>query len=141
MQTLTFRRTLSPASQKVSAARVPQVVCGDFNIDRYAQEVDYRSMLQTLDARNRDRTKIDYSYDRQNNDLHVEPSVRRDLIDYILIRSNFAWVDSVESKVHIFQHRWNPLHQDLSDHYSLEAEVRFKNLPVTEVAFIPAELH
>ena len=116
---------------------VPQILCGDFNINRYGSEDDYQSMLQTLDANDEElRNEKRYSYDRTTNDLQVEPGKQRDLIDYILIRANEAWVQSGERNVRVLQKRWHSVHQDLSDHYSLETEISFQN-PALYTVSIP----
>ena len=121
--------------KKFQEPGVPQIVCGDFNIDRHSLEPHYLGMLQTLNANDRGATDDNiYSCDGLLNDLRKESGNRRDLIDYILIRENLAWVDSGDRKVRIFQHRWHSLHQDLSDHYSLEAVVRFRNSKAVYVA-------
>lgn len=117
---------------------VPQIVCGDFNINRHGPEEDYRFMLQTLDAIDGDQpSEKQYSYDRSANDLQAERGTQQDLIDYILIRPNQAWVQSSERKIRSLQKRWHVLHQDLSDHYSVETEVYFQNLPGIYTVSIP----
>ena len=116
---------------------VPQILCGDFNVNRHGSEADYHSMLQTLDANDEERrNEKRYSYDRTTNDLQVEPGKQRDLIDYILIRANEAWVQSGERNVRVLQKRWHIGHKDLSDHYSLETEISFQN-PALYTVSIP----
>jgi phospholipase C len=115
--------------KKYQRPGIPQVVCGDFNIDKHLTTGDYQLMLKTLDVVDCDTgTERAYSYDRLCNDLHAEVGVSRDLIDYILIRNNLSYSDSGNRKVRIFQKQWSSDHKDLSDHYSLETEVSFRNL-------------
>ena len=117
---------------------VPQIVCGDFNINRYASEEEYRFMLQNLDANDGDSTNRKlYSYDRVSNDLQVEPGTQRDLIDYILVRPNQTLLSSGERKIRTFKQRWNLRHRDLSDHYSVETEIYFQNLNGMYVESLP----
>lgn len=124
--------------RKFQRLGVPQIVCGDFNINRHGSPEDYRLMLQTLNASDGDSTERKlYSYDRLNNDLNVESGTQQDLIDYILIRSNQAQVSCGERKTRTFQQRWHVHHQDLSDHYSVETEIYFQNPTKFYVASIP----
>lgn len=105
---------------------VPQVVCGDFNIDRHTATENYRQMLQTLDARNElDSGK--YTYDRANNDLKVEPGSKCELLDFILTRSNDAVLECTQKSIRRFRQQWHSRHMDLSDHYSVEAQISFRN--------------
>ncbi|MBY0433750.1 MAG: sphingomyelin phosphodiesterase [Cyclobacteriaceae bacterium] len=105
---------------------VPQIVCGDFNIKR--QTAHYAGMLQQLDADDGALTgEIQYSYDRLHNDLQVEKGMHSDLIDYILVRHNQSQVNCHEKKIKPLRKHWDATHQDLSDHYSLEAEIHFQS--------------
>lgn len=118
--------------RKFQKPGVPQIVCGDFNINRHVTGDDYQSMLRALDVVDSNPgSETLYSYDRLNNDLHAEAGFSQDLIDYILIRNNFSFSQSTPGKIRVFQKQWNEFHKDLSDHYSLETEVTLRNL--TEV--------
>ncbi len=118
-----YKRLLKPNSRE----GVPQIICGDFNIDRYVAKEDYQFMLQTLDAKDSNDKINQYSYDRLDNDLHVEIGTRRDLIDYILFRSN-GGVAICSDSVAPIKRKWSAHHSDLSDHYSIQAEINFSNL-------------
>ncbi len=112
--------------KKYGRPGVPQLICGDFNINRHGYGDDYLLMLQTLDASDGEMGAENlYTYDRAKNDLQVEPGTERDLIDYILVRPNEASISCTERRVRTFQQRWDSLHKDLSDHYSIEAELYF----------------
>jgi sphingomyelin phosphodiesterase len=117
---------------------VPQLICGDLNINRHDTGEQYRLMLQTLDAQ--DGAIGDekaYSYDRAGNDLHVEFGAERDLIDYVLVRPNHAPILATERKILKLQWRWHAQHIDLSDHYSIETELYFSlPLPALTAAII-----
>ncbi len=103
---------------------VPQIICGDFNIDQ-KQEEEYKAMLQNLNATNGDLSgEFQFSYDRSLNDLHVEAGSEKDLLDYILIR-NHSEYDILTRKILAFRRPWAYNHADLSDHFALEAEVQF----------------
>jgi endonuclease/exonuclease/phosphatase family metal-dependent hydrolase len=115
--------------KKYQRPGIPQIVCGDFNINRHATDIDYQLMLKTLDVVDgAPDTGAHYSYDRRFNDLHAETGTGQDLIDYILIRNNLSSVDSNNGKIRIFQKQWSETHKDLSDHYSLETELVFRNI-------------
>lgn len=108
---------------KYARLDVPQIICGDFNIDRYRSGGGYRHMLQLLNAV--DGTTMGhqaFSYDRVTNDLTSEPGNERDLIDYVLLRQPNGGT-SGERRIRIFRTPWNLRHQDLSDHFALEADV------------------
>jgi phospholipase C len=106
---------------------IPQVICGDFNIDRYEAEDTYRKMLTTLQANDSELAAGSFSYDRLVNDLTVEPGTKRELIDFILTRENASGISRLRQGIRVFRHRWSARHQDLSDHYALEAEIDFHN--------------
>jgi len=109
---------------------VPQVICGDFNINKNSAPESYRFMLTTLGAKDGDLNgEQQFTYDRASNDLHVEKGADRDLIDYILVRENGAWVDCANRQVRIIRKPWSWRHKDLSDHYPLAAEIYFSNAP------------
>jgi endonuclease/exonuclease/phosphatase family metal-dependent hydrolase len=104
---------------------VPQIICGDFNINREREE-EYNFMLQALHANDGELAgEQKYTYDRVNNDLQVEKGTRKDLIDYILIYDANSQLLSTSRQVRILKQHWNSKHADLSDHYALEAEVQF----------------
>lgn len=106
---------------------VPQLICGDFNIDRYTAGNEYQQMLSTLQAENLEMQPGSISYDRANNDLQVEKGNAQSLLDFLLTRTNQAWLTCGERNIRRLQYAWHPRHHDLSDHYSLEAEVTFSN--------------
>jgi len=121
-----YERLLKPNRKE----GVPQILCGDFNIDKNACPESYRFMLTALHASDGELdSENKFTYDRQNNDLHVEKGTGMDLIDYILVRENGAWVNCFNRQVKIIKKPWSLGHEDLSDHYSLEAEIYYTDLP------------
>jgi endonuclease/exonuclease/phosphatase family metal-dependent hydrolase len=108
---------------------VPQVVCGDFNINKKSEE-EYGFMIQTLRATDGQLLGTQqHTYDRGNNDLHVEMGEEKDLIDYILIRDQGNKLASISRQVKMIRKNWDGTHADLSDHFALEAELKFM-LPI-----------
>ncbi|HWA35670.1 MAG TPA: endonuclease/exonuclease/phosphatase family protein [Cyclobacteriaceae bacterium] len=117
---------------------VPQFIGGDFNtlkslppklpdnvsqtfVDRLAR---YHVMLQTLQATDGDLAgEQQFTMDRPYNDLCVTRKEYRLLLDYILLRSDRPQPYLIERKVRIIRQRWSPQHQDLSDHFAVEALV------------------
>ena len=107
---------------------VPQIICGDFNITKDSTE-DYTFMLQTLNAEDGElQGELKHSYDRKNNDLHVEEGNKQNLIDYILTRDNGGMINCLRRQIKPMQKRWHKNFKDLSDHYSIEAELYFNNV-------------
>ncbi len=117
---------------------VPQFICGDFNtlkslppklpenisqtfVDRLAR---YQVLLQTLNVTDGDLSgEQQFTMDRPYNDLCVKRKEYRLLLDYILVRSDSAQAPFIKRKVQIIRQRWSPEHQDLSDHFAVEAIV------------------
>lgn len=120
-------------------ADVPQFVCGDFNTlktlppqlpegvsqsfaDRLAR---YAVMLETLDAVDGDLIgDQQFTMDRPYNDLCVTRKEYRLLLDYILVRPNRPEPYVISRKVQIIRQKWSDQHQDLSDHFAVEAIVK-----------------
>lgn len=101
---------------------VPQIICGDFNIDRNKSETSYHYMLNLLNATDGISTGSQvHTYDRLNNDLTTELGDERDLIDYVLTRR--TTLSPGERLIRVFRHRWASNHKDLSDHFAIEAQV------------------
>ncbi len=124
-----YQHLLKPNAQE----GVPQLICGDFNINRLAALEDYYFMLQALDAKDSNQESNEYSYDRAANDLHIEKGSGKDLIDYVLFRSN-GGVAFCTNRVTALRKQWCAHHADLSDHYALQAEIVFSNMPPSTVA-------
>lgn len=121
-----YNRLLQPLHKE----GVPQIVCGDFNINRKKEE-EYNFMLQTLRATDGELVgALQYSYDRLQNDLHVEAGRNQDLIDYILIRDPSNQFISTSREIKAIRKNWDTIHADLSDHFALEAELRFAHSPL-----------
>jgi endonuclease/exonuclease/phosphatase family metal-dependent hydrolase len=102
---------------------VPQIICGDFNVDRHHAPDAYQGMLASLDVNDGELAAESFSYDRITNDLNVEPGDQRELIDFIFIRENTSIVTRLTYAVKRFRFKWHTKHEDLSDHYALESEI------------------
>lgn len=115
------------------AQGIPQIVCGDFNINKLSSDGSYGFMLSSLEAEDGELTgENQFSYDRIHNDLQTEEGDGQDLIDYILLRPNGAWVDCSGRSIQMIRKKWHNFHLDLSDHYSVAAEFHFApSLPIS----------
>lgn len=116
-----FERLIKPHEQ----LHVPQIICGDFNIDRCKQAGSYKMMLSLLDAQDTNTDSTSFTYDRVSNQLRNEDGNDHDLIDYILIRKNgldLHWA----TQVNRFTKKWHRNFDELSDHYSLQSVIRFQ---------------
>lgn len=103
---------------------VPQIVCGDFNIE-FDDKVNYSNMLKVLDAENGSlQGELQSSYDEVDNKLAQKENGRKSLIDYILVRKAKV-IRNIERKVFVLKERTRDIFSDLSDHYGIEANIYF----------------
>lgn len=113
---------------------VPQIVCGDFNINKYA-DLDYACMLQNLDVIDEDFVSDQkFTYDHEQNDLIKQSKFKiKDLIDYIFVKTNKSQTFVQQKKIKIIQSEWHMKHKDLSDHYAIEAVIQLQDIDTTTV--------
>jgi endonuclease/exonuclease/phosphatase family metal-dependent hydrolase len=110
--------------QKYNRNNVPQIVCGDFNIE-IEDSTNYHFMLKTLDAQNgRMDGDLHISFDEIDNTLAKRTNGKKSLIDYILIR-NSQLIQQIHRKVSIFRGHHQNMDVELSDHYAIEATIDF----------------
>ena len=110
--------------KKYARPEVPQIVCGDFNIE-FDDKVNYSNMLSLLDVENGNLAgEIQSSFDEIDNNLAQKENGKKSLIDYILVR-NAKTIRNIERKVFILKDRIKDNLSDLSDHYGIEANVHF----------------
>ena len=108
--------------EKFKKPGVPQFICGDLNIN--STDNDYKDMLSTLHAEDGELSgNQKTTFDSEKNDL-ANGSIKNQ-IDYILLRSNGSLVKSIKRQVSIFQKSWCSKKKDLSDHYAIEADIKF----------------
>ncbi len=116
---------------------VPQFLLGDFNTRKVPSvpvglssttpmpQTRYSAMLQTLEAEDGElEGPQQYTMDRPYNDLCTRRKEARLLLDYVLVRPIETNLE-VMRKVKIFRKQWTKDHQDLSDHFALEATIGF----------------
>lgn len=105
---------------------VPQLICGDFNIDR-SDHRHYMQMLHTLDAQNEELSDtLTVTYDEINNNLARVENGKQQVLDYILVRNEFL-IGNIKRNVRKFFARIGNKSSFLSDHYAMEVNVIFKN--------------
>ena len=122
--------------KKYISSNTPQIVCGDFNIDRDDQE-NYHFMLTVLDAGNGGLDgNLQASYDEVDNDIAKCTNGRRRLIDYFLLR-NAECIKDIERKVIAIKHYKNNVLSNLSDHYGIEAIIRFEQPENKALSHLP----
>lgn len=110
--------------KKYSMEVIPQITCGDFNIEFDDQE-NYKLMLSSLDAENGSLSgELQASYDEIDNELARKTNGKSRLIDYILVR-NANLFKSITRKVRVFNGFQNNKTFSLSDHYGIEAIIDF----------------
>ena len=115
-----YNRLLMPQERLA----VPQIICGDFNIDRYRSSEGYQYMLKVMNASDGRHVGTNaFSYDRVGNDMTTEAGSGQDLIDYILFRQADGSGAAGERRIRVIRHPWKRSHRDLSDHFALEAEI------------------
>jgi endonuclease/exonuclease/phosphatase family metal-dependent hydrolase len=115
---------------------IPQIICGDFNIiktlpttmpsnldsARIATLPRYPKLIEILQAEDGDlQGENQFSMDRPHNDLAKSFKQYRLLLDYVLLRKTTNTTLSIVRKIKIFRQAWHKEHQDLSDHFGVEA--------------------
>jgi len=111
---------------------VPQLICGDFNIDM-SDHNHYEQMLLTLDAHNGELSDtLTVTYDEINNNLAWIEKGRQRVLDYILVRNEFL-IDNIKRNVRKFFSRIGGKSSFLSDHYAMEVNVVFKDKLETDI--------
>jgi len=118
--------------KKFSRPSIPQIVCGDFNVE-FADKVNYANMLNLLDAENGSlQGELQSSFDEIDNQLARKENGKKSLIDYILVR-NANTIRNIKRQIFVLrEHKLDNI-SDLSDHYGIEALVYFEN--TTSLAF------
>ena len=121
--------------KKYSKLDIPQIVCGDFNIE-FAEKVNYGKMLKILDAENGSlKGDLQTSFDEVNNKLAQKENGEKQLIDYVLVR-NLETIMDIERQVFVLKGCIRDIVSDLSDHYGIEAIVNFSNPPPVSLSLL-----
>ena len=111
--------------KKYESENIPQIVCGDFNIENDDPE-NYHYMLNILDVKDGYLDgKLQVSYDELDNKLAKRENGKQRLIDYVLVR-NTDYIRSICRKISVFKEFLEDSEYDLSDHYGIEAKISFE---------------
>lgn len=117
-------KELASLTSRYYSKNIPQILCGDFNTEM-SDKKHYSTMLQTLDADNGRLTgNLQVTYDEAYNNLAKTKEGKREIIDYILTR-NTSLIANIQRRVLEFYHSDNSFKSHLSDHYAMEATVKF----------------
>ena len=107
---------------------VPQMICGDFNTFQ-SDTLLYPIMIKTLQAENGPFSgELKYTSDHFVNDLcedFARPGCERDVIDYILYRSNGQPFSSVSRTIIEYLQPWHKKHKYLSDHNAVLMKLKW----------------
>ncbi len=118
------REMTSRLLEKHFKNQVPQIICGDFNIET-ADSDNYHYLLKTLNADNGTfYGEIQTSFDEIDNSLAKRVNGRKQMIDYVLIR-NSKFFRSIKRKIAVRRAPEHHKYKDLSDHYGVEALLEF----------------
>ena len=103
---------------------VPQIVCGDFNIETDDHE-NYAHMLHTLHVENGViEGQVQTSFDEIDNNLAKCVHGKKRMIDYVLV-SNSKIFQSIKRRISVLRVAKRNRTIDLSDHYGVEAIFEF----------------
>jgi len=101
---------------------VPQLICGDFNIEKSNKSL-YQKMLSFLKADDGPLTgDLQYTFDPSKNDMNYDNESPK-LIDFILYRSNGFKEKMFQRKIQRYEKKWNKKQSDLSDHFAVLLEM------------------
>ncbi len=108
---------------------VPQFVVGDLNTPDNVSE-EYKTMLADLESEDAERNSGEWedqaSWGAWNNDMFNECDDRKpEVLDYILFKSNGKTAARFKKSIRKFRQIWNGRNHDLSDHYAIEAVVKW----------------
>ena len=106
-------------------ANIPVLVTGDLNT-RLSTEIQYNNMLEILNVKDGKLTgNFKYTYGGRRNDMKGKKIHKGKVLDYVLIDANGSGILAGERKVKLFQKEWKKGRKDLSDHYAVEAILKF----------------
>lgn len=115
-------KEIGEMAAKYYQAGIPQFICGDFNT-RNIDTTNYRLMLTSIQATDSMPQMGEPGEDLVNHFRNKDKSGY--VIDYVLCRNNLCKIVSVARKVKIFRTPWSKTNSDLSDHFAVEAVIKF----------------
>lgn len=122
-------RELDSVLAFVRKENVPQIITGDFNTKKFQDTTWYNQLVSILGAQDGPLlSEQQYSSDSYVNDIKIErgDKKKRGVIDFIFYREN-----GVKAKINRYvrmpRWQWSKRCKDLSDHFAIEAQIRFNN--------------
>jgi endonuclease/exonuclease/phosphatase family metal-dependent hydrolase len=107
---------------------VPQIAAGDFNTKKFQDTTWYDQLVNILGTEDGPLlSEQQYSSDSYINDIKIQrgDKKKRGVIDFIFYRSNGADA-TINRYVRMPRWQWSKHRQDLSDHFAVEAQIRFQ---------------
>jgi endonuclease/exonuclease/phosphatase family metal-dependent hydrolase len=107
-----------------SDPEIPQIICGDFNIDRNHTE-RYQEILDILgceDGALSGEVKITFGFATSSINFETDNHPRQ--LDYVLTRNSSA-IQRIQRRVSVLSDYWCKNSNSLSDHYGVEAVIEF----------------
>jgi len=116
-------REMGQLVKEFARAGVPQFCVGDYNTSNLEPQY-YNALISNLDAEDGPISgSLTCTNDHLNNDMEWYDAKDRNIIDYILYRSNGVHPQKMQRSIKQYCQRWSPTHEDLSDHYALLMEL------------------
>jgi len=112
--------------ERFKQRNVPQVICGDFNVDRNNRPV-FERIKEIFNLHKDQDGEVDgelkYTYDPKRNDMNPDKSKSK-LIDFMFYKGNGLEAKQNREIVQ-FKKRWKKKCEDLSDHFAVKLELWF----------------
>jgi endonuclease/exonuclease/phosphatase family metal-dependent hydrolase len=109
-------------------AGVPQIVTGDFNTQKFKDTTWYNQLVSILAMEDGPiLSEQQYSSDSYINDIkiHRGDTKKQGVIDYVFYGANGTGAE-IRRYVRMPRSQWCRTRQDLSDHFAIEAQIRFR---------------
>ena len=107
---------------------VPQIAAGDFNTKKFKDTTWYNQLVKILDMEDGPLlSEQQFTSDSYINDIkiHRGDKKKQGVIDFIFYGSNGASAQ-INRYVRMPQWQWSKNRKDLSDHFAVEAQIRFE---------------
>lgn len=107
---------------------VPQIAAGDFNTKKFQDTTWYNQLVRILDMEDGPiLSEQQFSSDSYINDIKIQrgDKKKQGVIDFVFYGANGVNA-SINRYVRMPQWKWSKHRKDLSDHFAVEAQIRFK---------------
>ena len=106
---------------------VPQIACGDFNTKKFKDTTWYNQLVSILGMKDGQLlSEQKFTSDSYINDIKIQrgDKKKKSVIDFIFYGSNGVEA-SVNRYVRMPRWQWSKHRKDLSDHFAVEAQIKF----------------